>query len=129
MPVVLKIGVVIDPNRRAEGQSAICAAHKHHIGRSSARRLHACQHIDVVMTLTARMIDRQEQLTVEAGGIYRAAGEEAAHINRGNLIKNRRLIPDLRVARANAIKHVVKVAFAANKEISIRVDVQRSELS
>jgi hypothetical protein len=73
------------------------------------------------------MIDRQEQLTVEARGIYRTAGEKAAHINRGNLIKNRRLIPELSVARANAVKHIVKVTFAAKKEISIRVDVQRSE--
>ena len=129
MPVVLEIGVVVDPNRHAEGQSAVCAAHKHHIGRGSARRLHACQHVDVVIALAARMIDCQKQLTVEPCGIYHAAGEDAAHINRGNLIKNRRLIPELRVARANAVKHIVKVAFPAKKEISIRCDVQRSEFS
>src|SRR6516164_5638629 len=75
------------------------------------------------------MIDRQEQLTVETCGIYHAAGEETAHINRGNLIKNRRLIPKLRVARANAVKNIVEVAFPAKKEISIRCDVQRSEFS
>src|SRR6516162_10534258 len=129
MPVVLEIGVVINPNRRAESQSAVCAAHKHHISRGSARRLHACQHVDVVIALTARMIDCQKQLTVETCGIYHAAGEETAHINRGNLIKNRRLIPKLRVARANAVKNIVEVAFPAKKEISIRCDVRRSKLS
>ena len=45
----------------------------------------------------------------------------------GHLVKRWCLAPDLRVARANAIKHIIRIAFSADKEIAVRVHVESSE--
>ena len=60
MPVSLEVGVVIDPHGRAEGQSAVGAAHKHYIGCASPGRQDACQHVNVVVSRAAGVINRQE---------------------------------------------------------------------
>lgn len=75
------------------------------------------------------MIDRQEQLAVQSGGIDSAAIQRPTHVDRGHLVKSRCLIPDLGVARANAVKDIVKRAFPANEQISIRVHVESSQIS
>jgi hypothetical protein len=61
-PVPLILGwVVIDPVWRAEGQSAVCAAHKHHVSPIAlAWRLNARQHVNVVVRGSAGSVDRQE---------------------------------------------------------------------
>ena len=60
MPLSLEVGVVIDSMRRAEGQSAVGAAHKHHVGCAAPGRQDACQHINVVVSRAAGAINRQE---------------------------------------------------------------------
>jgi hypothetical protein len=59
MPFIRK-AVVIDPVRRAEGHSTVCAADKHHIGCASPGRHDAGQHVNVVVSRAARAINRQE---------------------------------------------------------------------
>ena len=60
MPLSLEVGVIIDPARRTEGQSAVGAAHKHYIGCASPGRQDACQHVNVVVSGAAGAINRQE---------------------------------------------------------------------
>jgi hypothetical protein len=52
--------IVIDLVRRAEGQPAVRAAHKHYVSRASPGRHHAGQHVNVVVSRTSGTIDRQE---------------------------------------------------------------------
>jgi len=60
MPLSLEVDVIIDPARRAEGQSAIGAAHKHYVSCASAGRQHTGEHINVVVSWAAGAINRQE---------------------------------------------------------------------
>ena len=73
--------IVIDLDRRTKGCSVICAAHKHHVGRASPRRRYAGQHVNVIVSRSARVIDRQEQHSIQSRGVYAAAREFAAHVN------------------------------------------------
>src|SRR5207253_7157243 len=103
-------------------------AHNNYVRCAAPWRHDASQHVNVVVSRTTGAINRQEQLPVQSCRIDAAAAEDATHVDRGNLVKNRRLVPDLRIARADAVKHIVKVAFAAKKEISIRGHVQGSQI-
>ena len=60
MPLTGINRIVIDLVRRAEGESAICAAHKHDVGRASPAGHHAVQHVNVVIGRAAGAIDGQE---------------------------------------------------------------------
>jgi hypothetical protein len=60
MPLTLVIGIVIDPERCAEGQPTVGAAHKHHFGRALSWRQHARQHVNIVIGRTAEMVNCQE---------------------------------------------------------------------
>ena len=52
-------GIVINSVRRAEGLSAVRAAHKHHVGAGGeAGRLHGRQHINVVISRCAGTVHR-----------------------------------------------------------------------
>ena len=59
MPLIRK-AVVINPVRRAEGEPAVGAAHKHHVGRRSPGRHYAGQHVNVVVSRATGAINRQE---------------------------------------------------------------------
>ena len=61
MPLARIDGIVIDLVWRAEGQSAVGAAHKHHVGRAAPGRQHTGQHVNVVVGRAAGAINRQEQ--------------------------------------------------------------------
>src|SRR5207244_2571747 len=106
---------------------AVSAAHEHHVSRASPGRYHTSQHVNVVISRTTGTINCQKQLTIQSCRIDSAAAQNATHVDRGNLVKSWRLAPDLGVARANAVEHIVKIAFAAKEQISIRGDVQGSQ--
>src|SRR6266699_3452920 len=92
--------IVIDPLRRAEGQTAVCAADKHHVGRASPGRHHAGQHVNVVVSRAAGAINREEGLSCESARIYcPTKNQAAAEINWGYLVKSWCLAAKLRVAR------------------------------
>ena len=124
MPLVRVNRIVIDFDRGAEGCSVIGAAHKHHVGRASSWRRNAGQHVNIVIGRSPRVINRQEQHSIQSRWIYSATREFAAQINLRYLVEDRRLIAELRVARAHTIKRAE--SFAADKEVSIGVDVECS---
>jgi hypothetical protein len=123
VPFVRIKRIVIDLNRRAKGLPAVGAAHKHHIGGASPGRYHAGQHVNVVVSRAAGVVNRQEQHSSESYSIYSAAAEIAAHVDGGDSIKSGCDIRVLRVARANAIEGV---PFPAEKNIAVRVDIKAS---
>src|SRR5213592_679818 len=96
--------IVIDPVRRAEGQSTVCAARKHHVGCVSPGRLHTGQHVNVVVSCAAGVVNRKEQLPTKSYSIYPALNDAATEVNSGVPVKSRCLASDLCVARANAAK-------------------------
>jgi hypothetical protein len=99
MPLAGINRVVIDLMRRAESLPAIGAARKHHVGRASARRLHTCQHINVVVRRAAGAINCQEGLSCKSAWIYiPTKNQEAAEINWGNSVKSRCLPAKLGIA-------------------------------
>ena len=75
--------VVIDLVRRTEGYSAICAAHKHHVGCASPGRHHAGQHVNVIVSRTTGAINRQETQSSQSCWIDSPATEVATHVDRG----------------------------------------------
>ena len=63
VPFVVIDRIVVDPLRGAEGLSAVGAAHEHHVASGGeAGRLHARQHVNIVIRAGARTIHRQENL-------------------------------------------------------------------
>src|SRR2546430_7355871 len=129
MPLTRVNGVVIDFEWRAEGQSIVGAARKHDVGCASPGRHHAGQHVNVVISRSARAVYRQEQLPIQSGGIYSTSAQVTTHVDWRYLVERWRLIPDLRIARTNAVKHIVKITFAADEEIPICVHVESSQIS
>src|SRR6476659_10327047 len=124
MPLSLEVGVFIDLARRAEGQSAIGAAHKHHVGGRSPSRQHTAQHVDVVVSRTAGAIDREEDLASQAFGINRAKIQQAAtKVNSGVSVKRGCLASDLRVARAHAAKSCASGP-TTNKHVAIGIYIK-----
>lgn len=103
MPFIRQ-AIVVDPVRRAEGQSSIGAADKHHVRGAASGRLDTRQHVNVVVSRAARAVNRKEHLSTKAYSIYAALNDAATEVNSGVLVKGRRLPADLRVARANAVK-------------------------
>ena len=49
MPLVRIDWIVVDPLRRAKGLAAVGAAGEHHVRSATAERLHAGQHVDIVI--------------------------------------------------------------------------------
>src|SRR5438046_4901965 len=123
MPLVRIDGVVIDFVRRAEGQAAVCAAHKHHVGCASARWHHASQHVNVVVSGGAGTIDGQEYHSIQTRWIDSPATDEATHVDGGASVKGWRLAADLGIARANAVK---AAPFSTDKKIAVGVHIERS---
>ena len=104
-PVPLaRVVIVVNSDRRAESCTAIGAAHEHHVSRASSGRLNARQHINVIVRRCTRMIHCKKSLPIQAAWVYPATNQVAAHINRSDLIKNRDLVPELRIARTRATK-------------------------
>ena len=74
MPFIVIDRIVVDPIRRAEGLSAVGAAHEHHVAsRGEAGRLHARQHVNIVIRARAGTIHRQENLPDQSFRIDRLA--------------------------------------------------------
>src|SRR5206468_1871731 len=123
MPLAGIKWIVVDLVWRTEGYSPVGAAHKHNVGCASARRHHTRQHINVIVSRATGAINRQEQLPIKPRGIYPPTRQVAAHIDvLGYLVKARCLVPDLRIARANAGKGV---PFSADKEIAVGIHIER----
>jgi len=123
MPIVLRVRVVVDPDRRAKGQSAIGAARKHYVSCAAAVREYAGQHVDVVVSGRPGTVHCNERLPAKSYSIYAALNEVAAQVDQGDLVKGWRLVPVLRIARADAVK---RAPSSGDKEIAIGVNVQRS---
>src|SRR5215471_17518727 len=124
MPLGLMVGIVIHSNGRTEGCPVICAAHEHHLGRALRRRHHTGQHVNVVISRAARVINRQETLSGQSRWIDSPAAEVAAHVNRSHLIKSWGLTSELRIARASAVK---LEPFTADEKIAVAVHIERSK--
>src|SRR5204863_332330 len=107
-----------------DGESAVCAAHKHHVGCASPRRHHARQHVNVIISRTTGTINCQETLARQSYSINSATTEAATHVDRDYLIKSGCLAPDLRIARTNTLKRRAP-APAADKKVAVRVYVER----
>ena len=117
--------IVIDLERRAEGHSTVCAPHKHHVGCASSRRRHACQHINVIVSRAARVIDRQEHLPTKSYSIDPTLNDGTTHVDRGHPIESGCLTPVLRVARTDTVKRRAP-APAPDKNIAVRIHIEGS---
>jgi hypothetical protein len=62
MPLALVVGIVIDSNRSAEGCAAVSAAGEHHFRETLPGRLHAREHVNVVVSRPTGVVNRQETL-------------------------------------------------------------------
>ena len=84
MPLAVIDRIVIDPVRSAEGLSAVGAADKHDVAAGGeAGRLHARQHVNVIVRAGAGTVHRQENLPDQSAGIDRLAEiDVAAKIDR-----------------------------------------------
>src|ERR1051325_6151402 len=99
MPLIRK-GIVVDPMPRAECQSTVSAARNHHIGGRSPGGINTTQHINVVVSRSAGMVDCQEHLPAESHAIYPALNDRATAVEDGVSGKSRCLGSVLRVARS-----------------------------
>ena len=130
MPFVMVNRIVVDPVRRAKGQSTVGAAREHHIGAGSeAGWLYTGDHINIIVSGTTGVVHCQEQLPCQAAwiGPPRVAEiETAAKADLSDLVKSGRDSRVLRIARAKAPKWAGKVGRAADKEIAVCIHVQRS---
>ena len=124
-PVPLaRVVVVVNSDGRAEGCAAVGAASEHHVGRASSGRLNARQHVNVVVRRGTRMVHCKKCLPIQASWIDPAASQIAAHVNRGDLIKNRGLVSKLRIARTRAPKIE---SFATDVEVAVAINIERAE--
>ena len=98
MPLARINWIVIDLMRRAEGQSVVGAARKHHISRSAPGWLHTRQHVNLVVCTRAGAVNSEELLTVQSRRVNPATGQHATHVHWRHLVKRWCLVPDLRVA-------------------------------
>jgi hypothetical protein len=72
------------------------------------------------------VINRQEQHSIQTGGIYPPTSQVAAHIDvLGYLVKDRCLVPDLSIARTNTGEAVNRTTLSANKKVAVGVHVER----
>jgi hypothetical protein len=124
MPFIRK-AIVIDPLRSAESQSAVGAAHKHHIGCGSTGGPHTGQHVDVVVRGTAGAVNRKEYLPAEPYSIDAALHDGATETDSCAPVEYRCLSADLCVARANATKSRA-AAPTANENVAVGIHIERS---
>src|SRR6266404_3780618 len=129
MPLARVNRVVINLVGCAEGQSVVGAAREHHVGGAASWRHYARQHVNVVVSSAAGAINRQKQLAFQSGWIDSPTAKHATHVDWRYLVERWRLISDLRIARTNAVKDIVKIAFAADEEMPIRGHVESSRIS
>jgi len=72
VPLVVIDGIIVNPVRRAEGETAVSAAREHDVRAGKAEWLHARQHINVVTSRSAGTVDYQKQLPQESAWIRSA---------------------------------------------------------
>lgn len=125
MPIVLRVRVVVDPDRCAKGQPAIGAARKHYVSCAAAARLHAGKHINIIVSRAAGPIYRDERLSTKSYPIYSALDEVAAQVNVSDLIKSRRDVRILCIRRANAVK---RGPSSGKKKVAVRVHIECSSI-
>src|SRR6202040_880104 len=120
--------IVVHTNRRAERSSAVRAAHKHYVGSSEeAGRLHAGEHVNIVIGARPRPVHRHVNLPGQSFGIYRVAGiYVATQVDGRGVIKGRRYGRVLCVAGTDAPNLVRGGIHAANEQIAVRIHVERA---
>src|SRR2546423_1011197 len=96
---IINVFFVLPPTR-VEVKAAVCTADKHHVGCASPVRHHAGQHVNVVISRSAGVIDGEEYHSIQSCRIDPTETEEATHVNGSALVKSWRLGRDLRIARA-----------------------------
>src|ERR1043166_9809200 len=105
MPFVRINRIVVYLHWRTKCCSVIGTPHKHYVGRASPGWHHASQHVNVVVSCGAGMVDRQETLSPKPVWIDSPeTTDHATHVDLSDLIKHRCLASELRVARTHAIK-------------------------
>ena len=120
MPLRVVNRIVIDPTRRAEGLSSICAAREHHVTASGkAGRLNAGKHVNIVVRTRARTVRRQKNLTYYSLRINPASNDPASEVNCGALVENGHYCAILCVGGANAPNLIVVQVYAADKKIAV----------
>ena len=81
VPIVLRVGIVVDPNRRAKGLAIVSAAREHDIGCASSGGQHAGKHIDVVVCRAAGTVDCDKSLPTKAYSIDATLNEVATQVH------------------------------------------------
>ena len=125
MPLAGIDRIVINPNRRAEAQTAVVAANEHDVG-PAAGRANAGHHVNVVVSRATGTVNRQEHLAGKPARIDSAAKNGApAHVDCGHLVKCGRDIWVLRIGRANA-PETASLVSATNEEVTVGRDIECS---
>jgi hypothetical protein len=125
VPLVRR-GIVIDANSRAEAGAAVRAARNHHICASAvAGRTHAGQRVNVIVRRSTGTVNPQELLADESSWIYVSTNHAPTHVHGRNLVKGWRHSRVLRIGRTNAPKTASAIV-AANEEVAVASHVKCS---
>src|SRR5262249_1769639 len=129
VPLVWIHWIVVNPMRRTEGCASVGAAGEHHVTPvGGVKLLNGSDHVDIAVGRSVGAVHCQEDLPRQSARIDLCSEQQAAtKINRSDLVKSRRHIRVLCVARANAPKPAARVA-ASDKKVTVTGYIQRPPL-
>src|SRR4030095_12950416 len=126
--LALVVDVIINADRCAEGESAVGAPCQHYLCGALTVRHHTGQHVNIVVGRRPGAVYHDECLAAKSYAIDSALNKKATQINQSILVKGWCLASVLRIGRAKASELAAKI-LAADKKITIGIDVQRSGVS
>src|SRR4030095_9657849 len=89
VPLALVVGVIINADRCAKGESTICAPREHYFRGALTIRLHTGQHVNIVVCCRPGAVYRDECLATKPYVIDSTLNKKAAQINESVLVKGR----------------------------------------
>src|SRR4030095_2587992 len=102
VPLALVVGVIINADRCAKGESAICAPREHYFRGALTIRHYTGQHVNIIVCCRPGAVHGDECLATKPYAVYSTLNKKAAQIDRSILIKRRCLASVLGIGRANA---------------------------
>ena len=124
MPLVRIHRIVVDSMRSTKRCTTISAAGEHYVRAISPERTNTGYHVNVIVSRSARAVDRNENLARESAWIDSASkNQTTTHIDCCDLVKCRRNSRVLCVTRPNAPEAATGIP-ATNEKITIAGNVE-----
>ena len=109
VPLAFVVGIIINADRCAEGDSAVGAPCQHYLRGALTIRHHAGQHVNIVVRRRPGAVYRDECLAAKSYAIDSALNKKTTQINLRILVKRWGLTPDLCIRRAKASELAAKI--------------------